>query len=166
MSNNGIKTTFWGPHAWAFLFSSIAGAYPIRVDPNNKDHIKTVKSFQAMITSLQHTLPCSFCQRSYVRFLKELPLNKYSNTRRDMMKWLYLLRDKVNKKLISQEKECYEREKLILMEKKLSKAQLQTKLKSLKKEVFFTKPSPTFEKVLAMYEKQRAGCSKKAKRCS
>ena len=36
MSNqdNGIKTSFWGPNAWNFLFSAIAGTYPIKYDKN------------------------------------------------------------------------------------------------------------------------------------
>jgi Erv1 / Alr family len=166
MSSYGIKTNFWGPHAWAFLFSSIAGSYPVRVDSRNKDHAKIVKGFQQMFSSLQYTLPCIFCRQSYSKFIKELPISKYSGSRTDMMKWLYLLHDKVNKKLIAQEKQCYETEKAALKAKNLTKLQLQSKLRALKSEVLITKPSPPFSKVLAMYEKHRAGCSKKARKCS
>lgn len=166
MSSYGIKTKFWGPHAWAFLFSTIAGAYPIRVDSRNKDHTKIVKGFQQMFASLQYSLPCVFCRHSYGKFIKELPMSKYLGSRNDMMKWLYLLHDKVNKKLIAQEKQCYETERAALKAKNLTKPQLQAKLKALKSEVLITKQSPPFSKVLSTYEKHRAGCSKKAKKCS
>lgn len=166
MSNNGIKTSFWGPHAWGFLFSSIAGAYPVRVDQKNPKHTRVVKSFQKMIKSLEDTLPCVYCRDSYKRFLKELPLSEYSGSRMDMLKWLYLIHDKVNQKLIKQEKECYESTKVQIMKMGLKPDQLKKRLKVEKENIIKTKPSPSFDKVVAMYEKQRAGCSKKTKRCS
>lgn len=166
MSNKGIKTSFWGPHAWAFLFSSIAGAYPIRVDASNKEHIKIIKSFQNMFNALQYTLPCSYCRESYGRFIKELPMAEFMDSRKSMMKWLYLIHDKVNKKLIKQEKECYESEKNNLMKQNIKSDKLKQILKDLKSTIMITKSSPPFEKVLLKYEKQRAGCNKKTKRCS
>lgn len=166
MSNNGMKTSFWGPHAWKFLFSSIAGSYPIRVDPNNKDHMKKVSAFQSMFKSIEHTLPCSFCRESYGRFIKEIPISDFQHSRKEMMKWLYLIHDKVNVKLMNQERECFESEKTKLISRNVSGDQLKNALKKIKSETMKTKHSPPFEKVLAMYEKQRAGCSKKTKRCS
>lgn len=165
MSNNGIKTSFWGPHAWSFLFSSIAGSYPITVDPRNQDHTKIVKAYQNMLNSLQYTLPCLYCRQSYMKFIKELPMVEYLHSRKSMMKWLYLIHDKVNLKLIKQERECYESEKTKLIQKNMKPEQLKVVLKKLKTCTLKTKPSLPFEKVLAKYEKQRAGCSKKTKRC-
>ncbi len=163
MSSNGIKTTFWGPHAWAFLFSMIAGVYPVRVDRNNRDHMKTVKAMKTILSSLQYTLPCSYCRQSYGRFIKELPMKAYAGSRREMMKWLYLLHDKVNQKLMKQERECYETAKAELQSTHKSTPE---KLKKLRAQIIRTKPSPTFDKVLIMYEKQRAGCSSKTKHCA
>ncbi len=165
MSNNGIKTSFWGPHAWAFLFSSIAGAFPLNVDNKNPVHVRIVKSFQHMLNSLQFTLPCIYCRESYGRFIKELPMKDYLHSRRSMMKWLYLVHDKVNAKLIQQERECYEREKKELLKRKLSPDKLKQRLVQIRADTMKTRPSPPFERVLAKYEKQRAGCSKKAQRC-
>ncbi len=155
-SMNGMKTRFWGPHAWVFLFTSVAGAYPVRVDPNNKEHMRVVRKFQAMLTSLEYTLPCFWCRHSYADYLKELPLDKYSGSRRDMMKWVYLLHDRVNKKLMKQELDKFKKEKELLMHKKLTKTQLQAKLKILKDKICRTKPSPPFTSILAEFEKQRA----------
>ena len=166
MSSNGMKTGFWGPHAWGFLFSSIAGTYPVRVDMSNKEHTKTVKAFQNMFKSLEHTLPCIYCRQSYGKFIKELPLSSYEHSRQGMMQWLYLIHDRVNEKLIKQEKECYEAEKHKLTAKKMTPAQLKSALKILKSDIMKTKPSPSFERVVAMYEKQRAKCRKKTNRCS
>ncbi len=159
-ATNGMKTRFWGPHAWAFLFSAVAGAYPIHMDYNNKEHVKTMRKFHAMMKSLEYTLPCFWCRHSFSTYLKELPLEDYSASRRDMMKWVYILHDKVNNKLIQQEKERFRKEKELLMNKpttkKLTKPQLQSKIKALKDSICKTKPSPTFASVLAEYEKQRA----------
>ncbi len=166
MSLNGIKTAFWGPHAWAFLFSSIAGSYPVKYDPSNKDHVKIVKGYQMMFNSLQYTLPCIFCRQSYSVFIKQLPITDYQGSRKDMLKWLYLIHDKVNLKLMHQERECFEVEKAKLKERNYSTTQFNVKLKSLKADIIKTKPSPPFEKVVAKYEQQRAGCSKKNKRCA
>jgi hypothetical protein len=142
----------------------IAGAYPPKVDQSNKDHMKIVKAVQNIISSLQYTLPCSYCRQSYGRFIKQLPAETYAGSRRSMMKWLYLLHDMINKKLIKQEKECFEIEKAKLLSK--SKSVSPERMKKLKAGIIKTKPSPSFERVLAMYEKQRAGCSKRAKHCA
>ena len=86
-----------------------------------------------------------------------------------MMYWLYLVHDKVNQKLIEQEKACYIREKFKLSEKyKMGKlSSLRFTAESIKlKSLLITKPSPSFEKVLAYYEKFRAGCNPTTKRCA
>lgn len=166
MSTNGIRTSFWGPPAWKFLFSSIMGSFPVKVDPNNKSHSKIVSSFHSMFKSLQYTLPCGYCRDSYKIFLKELPMVEFSDSRKSMMKWLYLIRDRVNKKLMKQEKECYESEKAALMKKNINPDKLKLILKSIRQTTMITKPSPPFEKVYSLYENQRAGCSKKTKKCT
>ena len=166
MSTNGIKTSFWGPPAWKFLFSTIAGTFPVKVDPNNKAHAKIVASFHSMLKSLGHTLPCIYCRESYKVFLKELPMSEFSDSRKNMMKWMYLIRDQVNKKLMKQERECYESEKAALMKQNINPNKLKLMLTNIRKTTLITKPSPPFEKVISFYEKQRAGCSKKTKKCS
>ncbi len=169
MSMNGIKTSFWGPHAWNFLFSSIAGTYPNKFDPKDPSHIRKLKGFTQMINSLKETLPCIYCRQSYTKFLKELPMHDYINSRQSMMKWLYLIHDKVNKKLIKQEKECFDTElaklKQSLASKKITQTKYNQSLKNLKT-MLITKPSPPFSQVLAKYERQRAGCNPKSKKCS
>lgn len=169
MSSNGIRTAYWGPHAWNFLFSSVIGAYPVRYDSTNKDHQKKVKGFAQMFNSLASTLPCIYCRQSYAAFLKELPMKDYMGSRMSMMRWLYLIHDKVNQKLIKQERECYQTEQIKLKEmmqtKKITAAKYKQELAKLKL-MLITKPSPPFEKVVAKYEKERAGCNPKNKKCA
>lgn len=156
MSSNGIKTSYWGPCAWAFLFSTIAGSYPVRVDKSDKDHMKSVKAFQAMFANLDQILPCCYCRESYKRFYKDLPIANYSSGRRQMMKWLYLIHDRVNQKLILQEQEIYEIKKKELARKNLSSVRMKSEMKALRSSILKTKPSPAFDKIVSMYEKQRA----------
>lgn len=155
-STGGIKTSFWGPHAWAFLFSMIAGSYPVRVNPSNSDHTKMVRAHVAILKSLRYTLPCRLCRESYSRFLRELPIEKYTRSRRDMLYWLYLIHDKVNQKLMKQEQDAYELEKAKLKSRKLPPARMQATLAKIKARTLKTKPSPPFDYVIAMYDKHRA----------
>lgn len=168
MSTNGMKTLFWGPHAWNFLFASIAGAYPIKYNPNDKAHQKRAKAFLNLLNSLKQVLPCVYCRLSYEQFMKELPLKDYMHSRTSMMHWLYLMHDKVNRKLIAQEQECYMRESRALKEQLNAKKITPTKYKQLLvglKSMKMTKPSPPFQTILNKFELQRAGCSQKNKRC-
>jgi hypothetical protein len=122
-----------------------------------------------MLTSLKDTLPCIYCRRSYAVFLKELPIENHLRSRQSMMKWLYLIHDKVNQKLIAQENECYQNELKKLKEqhmtKPMAKPTYDAKLAVIKK-IKYTKPSPPFEIVVVKYEKMRAGCSERSKTCS
>ena len=43
-SNDGMNTKVWGPHLWNFLFISIAGRYPIKIEKNNQEH-KMIKNY-------------------------------------------------------------------------------------------------------------------------
>lgn len=168
-SNSGMKTKEWGPAAWKHLFVSILGAYPVSIDLNNKEHRRIRKSFYYQFYVLQDTLPCVFCRRSYKQFFKELPIKSYMDTRLNLMYWLYLMKDKVNKKLIQQEKECFENEKKKLDKEfsngKITKKKYQEHLKKIENDTFITKPSPPFYEVLDYYESFRATCSKKAQTC-
>jgi hypothetical protein len=169
MTTNGIKTLFWGPNAWNFLFSAIAGSYPIKYDPNDKSHQKRAKGFTQLFNSLKEVLPCIYCRVSYEQFVKELPMKDYIHGRTSMMHWLYLLHDKVNQKLINQEQECYVLESKTLKNQLSNKTITPAKYKQLlavAKTIKITKPSPPFQTILDKFELQRAGCSKKSKRCA
>jgi hypothetical protein len=166
---NGMNTKFWGKALWNFLFTSILGRYPVKIENNNKEHLKIKEEYMKMIYSLKYTLPCIYCRDSFGGFLEKYPPEKFSNSRIELFYWLYLIKHQVNLKLIAQEKECYKNEKTLLKLKlksnKITEKEYTQKLKEIKKEVFYTIPSPSFITVLERYEKNRAECSVKNKTC-
>lgn len=169
-STSGLKTKVWGPVGWDFLFSSIMGAYPFKIDKNNKEHLEIQRYFKHTLKGLQYTLPCVYCRESYKKFWKELPIEKYLKGRVELMYWLYLIKDKVNKKLIQQEEEEYNETisyfKQMYYSGKLTRNQYFLRVEHYKMECFKTKPSPPFQEILDFYESRRAGCSQKANTCN
>ena len=108
LSLSGMKTRYWGPNAWNFLFCSILGTYPEKIDNKNKNHIKIKKEFKNLFSSLCFILPCIFCRESYTNFIKEISIDEHLHGRIELCNWLYKLKDKVNKKLIKQENKFFE----------------------------------------------------------
>lgn len=170
LSTSGLSTKAWGPSGWFFLFSSIMGGYPPKINPKESKHILVRKHFKQMFNNLQYTMPCIFCRESFKQFTKELPIEPFLKGRIELMYWLYLIRDKVNNKLIKQEQQCFsdEEKKLLskLNKKQITNKEYKSQLKKIRKETIVTKPSPPFVDVLAKYESFRAICSKKSKTCS
>jgi hypothetical protein len=134
-----MDTKAWGPPLWKSMFI-IAANYPVEIDHTNNQHLAKRRYYKSFFVGMKNILPCKYCRRSYAKFLKELPIDKFLDSRNMMMYWLYLMKDKVNRKLIAQEKQ--------------------------NKSEFKTKPSPPFHEVCAKYEKYRAKCSDKTKTCS
>jgi hypothetical protein len=165
----GMKTSYWGPNAWNFLFCSILGTYPEKIDNNNKMHLKIKQEFKKLFNSLCFIMPCIFCRESYKQFIKEISIDNHLDSRINLCFWLYKLKDKVNKKLMKQELDCfkYEHEKLLckLKNKKINKNQYKCLYNKLKTDILVTKKSPTFIDVLNKYENYRAGCNNKFKTC-
>lgn len=172
-STAGLSTKMWGPSGWYFLFSCIMGGYPPEINEKNKQHLIIKKHFKNLILSLGYTMPCIFCRESFKKFCTELPIDDSLRTRLDLMKWLYNIRDKVNKKLIAQEKKCYNNEKRRLKKMyysqpptKQRKEMYYKKLADFKSQTLITQSSPPFKDVLEKYESIRAVCSKQSKTCS
>lgn len=176
-SDSGMNTKVWGKSLWDFLFLSILGHYPVKIN-ESKEHLILKQQYKNLLESFSFTLPCVYCRNSFVGFLKELPIEKYMTGRIELMYWLYLVKDKVNKKLIVQEKKCFLDEKRKLKEElikfdknrkvlnsKVLKKIYKTKLEKLKNKIKYTKPSPSFYSVLKKYEKCRAKCDAKTKSC-
>jgi hypothetical protein len=147
-SSNGMNTKIWGSKLWDFLFISILGAYPNKIDKYDKHHLKIRKHFKKMIYSMQYTLPCSYCRKSFKLFLKQHSIKPYLNSRLSLVYWLYLLKDLVNKKLINQENEKFLKLSKNITDKK--------ELETLKKQIYYTVQSPPFIDVLLHYEQYRS----------
>lgn len=167
--NSGLSTKHWGPSGWYFMFSCIMGAYPIKIENNNPEHLEIKKNFKNMISSLRYTMPCIFCRNSFSGFYKELPIENFLCGRIQLMLWLYLIRDRVNQKLILQESDRFESEKKTIDKRlqlgKISKTEYKNEIKKLRKRICITKPSPAFKEILDKFESIRAKCSKRLKTC-
>jgi hypothetical protein len=169
-SCSGMATHHWGPAAWKFLFTSIMGRYPTKIDTKNSEHIIIKNSFKNMLTTLQIVMPCIYCRDSFKKFLIDLPIEPHLIGRIELMYWLYLMKDKVNKKLISQETSCYTDEKsklkALFYTGGITEDEYYKRIHAFKEETFNTITSPPFKEVLDQYESLRAVCSDKAKTCA
>ena len=87
----------WGPDVWKTMHI-IATAYPNK--PRNIDK----KNYKRFYMSLGCTLPCKFCAKSYRKFMKELDIDNFLDGKRNLMYWVYLMHNKVNKKLKKRKK--------------------------------------------------------------
>ena len=139
-----MNTRDWGPPALKTMFM-IAFNYPVTIDKKNRLHISKMNANKTFFTNFGNVLPCKYCRCSYRKFLKELPIKNYLHSRKALTYWVYLIKDKINKKLIKQEKDNVKKGYPV---------------------TFFTKKSPPFKKVCELYEKSRAKCSQKTKSCS
>lgn len=153
-----MQTSKWGPVAWDtfFMFSR---NYPETCNVNNAEHARIRRYTKQFYSCLSYVLPCKYCRESYKQFWKQLPIDEYLGGRNDLTLWLYRMKDLVNRKLIAQEQR--------LFEKKLgSLAPLnRNSVAKLKKEIFFTKPTPSFDSIVRYYDKFRADCSPETKSC-
>ena len=87
-----MDTTFWGPDGW-ILLHTITYFLPEKL--NSKEQ-KLVRLFYENVSKI---LPCKYCRNSNQKYMKSLPIEKYSSTRVNMNMWIYLLHNKVNNKL-------------------------------------------------------------------
>lgn len=158
---HAISTKKFGPVLWKSLFYMILGAYPKKINLENKEHVNIKCAFVKTFYYLKYTLPCSYCRQSYSQFYKELPIDKFTDSKVNMLYWLYLLKDKVNKKLIKQELEYYNSLYEQYKNKKISKIEYNNTLKNC----FKTTPSPPFKDILKKLIYDKAICSKQMKKC-
>jgi len=168
-SDQGMSTQNWGSAAWNFLFTCIMGHYPVKINIENIEHLHLRERYRCMLESLQFIMPCIYCRKSFKQFFEELPIEKYLVGRIELMYWLYLMKNKVNEKLINQEKVCYNDEKKrlksLFLEKIITKEEYYIKIQEYKNISFKTINNVPFKKVLDHYESIRAICSDKAKKC-
>ena len=87
-----MDTRFWGPDGWKLLHS-ITANYPNKPTKNEKDN------YYLFFNSLQYVLPCIYCRRSLTQYMNEIPIKNYLDNKYNLVKWLYLIHNKVNNKL-------------------------------------------------------------------
>ena len=93
-----MNQNIWGPQMW-FTLHSITFNYPLKPTEEDKNNYKNFFIY------LQYIIPCTVCQKNYVRHLKESPVEYNLNSREKLVKWLIDLHNMVNgetgKKLLS-----------------------------------------------------------------
>ena len=91
----GLQTKLWGSHMWEAVHS-ISFGYPVK--PTEQDK----KNYKAFFIVLKFVLPCIFCRRSYSEFIITEPTvlnDSVLESRETLTKWVYMLHERVNKKL-------------------------------------------------------------------
>jgi hypothetical protein len=94
-ATNGMMTKVWGPPGWFFLHSITFG-FPIKASDVEPSRIQSYIDF---FNSAGDVLPCKYCRESYKEFIKEVPIYNFIDSRESLVKWLYIIHNKVNKKL-------------------------------------------------------------------
>jgi hypothetical protein len=87
-----METIFWGPDGWKFLHT-LTFLYP--ENPSFEDKSRMVE-FMKLLCFI---LPCKYCRSSFTKYSKSLPINKYLDSRKNVIEWLYHMHNKVNGKL-------------------------------------------------------------------
>ena len=93
--NEGFLTAAWGPPGWMFLHC-IAQNYPWEPSKEQK------RNYYNFFKTTGFVLPCRYCRESYQKFIEEPETKLSMNTMKNrftLAKWLYLVHNKVNKKL-------------------------------------------------------------------
>jgi hypothetical protein len=96
--DNGMMTKIWGPPGWLFLHCVTFG-YPFMINLNKPEHVIRMNKTRDFFRNIGYVLPCKYCRNSYNDFMKEIPVERFLNSRKDLTYWLYLMHNKVNNKL-------------------------------------------------------------------
>ncbi len=153
-SRFGVKTKSWGPHFWKTMYF-VAMNYPVS-EPSQQDR----RHYKSFFTSIQFVLPCGLCLADFKKAMVEVPIDDYMDTRMDLLKWVWVMYDMVNRKLMNQEKERFniERSKAedLYANKRITKKQLEQRVYKLRQRICVTPKSTPFKEVLCEYAQHRA----------
>ena len=96
--NNGMLTKVWGPVLWIGLHCITFG-YPYKINKDNPEHRHKMSAYYDFFKLLGEVLPCKYCRESYKEYFEELDLRNYLSSRERIVRWFYLIHEKVNDKL-------------------------------------------------------------------
>jgi len=82
----------WGPHYWGFLHT-VALHYPIHPTSIQK------KMYHRLIHHFSEFIPNHSIKTVYESLLQKYPVTPYLDTRKDFIKWVHHLHNKVNQRL-------------------------------------------------------------------
>jgi hypothetical protein len=87
-----MRVNKWGNHGWEFLHT-ITFNYPIK--PTNEEK----QNYKNLFLSMNNTLPCIYCQKSFTTYSKYIPIDNYLDDRNGLTYWLFIIHNLVNSKL-------------------------------------------------------------------
>jgi hypothetical protein len=87
-----LHATIWGEYYWYFLHY-VTKEYPDKPLPEDKEAVRKV------FYSLRHTIPCSICKKHYTEKLRSMPVEKYYNSKKDLIKMYFTIHNQVNHEL-------------------------------------------------------------------
>lgn len=92
MSQRNFSAKEWGPHFWKTMHF-VAHSYPDY--PTNKQK----RHYESFFKSFNTVLPCSVCRKSFNVYYTKLPIKKFLRDRLHLTYWVYIIHQKVNRKL-------------------------------------------------------------------
>lgn len=87
-----MDTRFWGPPGWKLLHQ-VAYKYPEKPSDIQK------LDYGIFYSNLAFVLPCKYCRNSFTKYIKNLPIETYLESKSKLTEWVYLMHNKVNGKL-------------------------------------------------------------------
>ena len=132
----------WGPPTWQSMFAMAANYTPDKA-----------ALYQNYFTILGSMLPCKYCRDSYAVFIQEIPIRRFLDSDRSMIMWVYLIKDRVNQKLMAQERAAAMQEIRLRCSPRSLCADYE--IDAILRKHVFTQPSPPFEEVYQKYRRQR-----------
>lgn len=91
-----MDSKIWGPYFW-FTLHTVTLAYPDQ--PNYQDK----RYYHDFFLSLQNILPCQLCRQHYKQHLQEFPVSAHLDNKEALVKWCFILHNKVNVSLNKEE---------------------------------------------------------------
>ncbi len=88
---------FWNTRNWNFLYSSIYGTYPIRINKDNWEHKRIKRQFKTFLFQLKYILPCKNCKELFKILWEKIPIDDYLDSRNKLLNWLYKIQIRVDR---------------------------------------------------------------------
>ena len=77
--------------------------YPMDPDRYDQEHGmppgNTRRHYAHFFNEVGRVLPCRYCRDSYLDYIRELPVERHLQSRNTLVRWLFLIHNKVNEKL-------------------------------------------------------------------
>lgn len=84
-----MEPEIWGPHGWIFLHT-ITLNYP------HKPTMQDRENYKSFFLNLQNVLPCQYCSHNYKIHLRKYPIDKFLDSKKNLVKWLIHIHNEVN----------------------------------------------------------------------